>query len=264
MKKTLLFVAILIIAVISGGIYYVLTNLDGLVKQAIEKYGSQATHTPVRVHNVHIQLKQASAAISGLKIANPKGFDMPYAFSLDQISTRLDVKAISKENIVIDEVRIQAPQVFYEVNADRKGNLNLLKDNLSGGAKASSKKTAEAKSGKKAPNITIRKFEFGGAALHVKLVPLKDKEYSLKLPSFRLTGLHGTPEQISRQVLNQLIDRARTEIRRKGIDAELDKLKAKAQQKLDTEKAKLKQKTDTRVEQEKEKAQEKLKHLLGQ
>ncbi len=261
MKKTLLIVVVLIIAVIAGGLYYVLTNLDSLVKQAIEKYGSEATHTAVRVDKVNIRLKQASAAISGLTVANPKGFSTPNAFSLGQIATTLNVKDMGKDHIVIDEVRIQAPEVFYEVNADRKANLNLLKENLTGGAKVAPTKTAEK--GGKQPTITIRKFEFAGAALHAKLVPLKNKELDLKLPSFQLVNLSGTPEQISRQVLNQLVDRARDEIRKKGIDAELEKAKAQVREKVETEKAKLKQKTDTRIEEEKTKAEDKLKSLFN-
>lgn len=261
MKKTLLIVVVLLIAVIAGGVYYVLTNLDSLVKEAIEKYGSQATHTEVRVQSVNIRLKDAAAAISGLTVANPKGFSGANAFSLGQIATRLDVKATSKDKIVINEVRIQKPEVFYEVNADKQGNLNLLKDNLAGGAKPATEKSAKA--GGQPPIITIHRFEFAGAALHAKLVPLNNKEYNLTLPSFELANLSGTPEQISKQVLNQLIDRARDEIRKKGIDAELEKARAQVKEKVDAEKAKLKEKADTRVEEEKAKAQDKLKQLLG-
>ena len=158
-------------------------------------------------------------------------------------------------------MRIQTPKIFYEVNADKQGNLNLLKDALTGGAKPAAEKPAKA--GGAQPNITIRKFEFAGAALSAKLVPLNNKEYTLTLPSFVLANLNGTPEQISRQVLNQLIDRARDEIRKKGIDAELDKAKAQLKEKVDAEKSKLKEKTDTRIEQEKAKAEDKLKQLLG-
>jgi len=262
MKKTILIVVILIIAVIAGGLYYVLTNLDSLVKQAIEKYGSEATQTTVRVDKVNIQLKHASAAISGLTVANPKGFSTPNAFSLGKIATMLNVKDMSKDHIVIDKVQIQAPEVFYEVNADNKANLNLLKDRLTGGTTAAPTKTAEK--GGKQPKITIRKFDFAGAALHAKLVPLKNKELDLKLPSFELVNLSGTPEQISRQVFNQLIDRAREEIRRQGIDAELEKAKAQVNEKVDAEKAKLKKKAESQVEEEKAKAEEKLKKLLGQ
>lgn len=264
MKKTLLIVVVLIITAIAGGLYYVLTNLDSLVKEAIEKYGSQATQTSVRVQRVNIQLKDATAAITGLTVANPSGFSSPNAFSLGKIAVRIDANAFSKQQIVIDEVQIQAPEVFYEVNADKQGNLNILKDNLVGPGKPAGKSTStqSAKAGAE-PIITINKFVFADAALHAMVVPLKNKQYNLKLPSFTLAKLHGTPEQISKQVLNQLIDHARTEIRKQGIDAELDKAKAQLKEKVDTEKAKLKEKADTRIDQEKAKAQDKLKELLG-
>lgn len=261
MKKTLLIIVVLIIAAIAGGVYYVLTNLDSLVKQAIETYGSQATHTAVRVQGVNIRLKNASATISGLTVANPTGFSSPNSFSLGKIAVRIDANALSKKQIVIDEVQVQAPEVFYEINADKQGNLNILKDNLAGKAKPGTD-TATAKAGTQ-PIITIDKFVFADAALHAKVVPLKDKQYNLKLPSFTLTKLSGTPEQISKQVLNQLTDRARDEIRRQGIDAELDKAKAQLKEKADAEKAKLKEKADTQVEQEKAKAMDKLKDLLN-
>jgi hypothetical protein len=263
MKKALLIIVILIIAAVGGGVYYVLTNLDSLVKQAIEKYGSQATHTAVRVQGVNIKIKQASAAISGLTVANPAGFSAPNAFSLGKIAVSINASALSQKKIVLDDVQINAPEVFYEVNADKQGNLNILKDNLAGKGKATATDKSAAKAEGPQPIITIKKFEFAGAALTAKVVPLNNKEYKLSLPAFQLTNLSGTPEQISKQVLNQLIDRARDEIRKKGIDAELDKLRSQAKEKVDAEKAKLKEKADTRVEQEKAKAADKLKSLLG-
>lgn len=269
MKKTLLIIVVLIIVAIAGGIYYVLQNLDNLVKAAIEKYGSEATHTAVRVDKVKIRLQEASAAVSGLTVANPKGFAAPSAFSLGQIATSLDLKNTTKDKIVINEIRINAPQVFFEVNAEKQANLNILKEKLGGGAKAGSA-GSEAEAGGNVPQLTIRKFIFADAALHAKLVPLNNKEYNLKLPPLQLANLRGTPQQISRQVLNQLIDQARTEIRKRGIDAELDKAKAQVKAKVDAEKAKLQEKTDAekaklqeKSDAEKAKAQDKLKQLLG-
>jgi len=262
MKKIILIIVLLVIAAIGGGIYYVLTNLDSLVKQAIETYGSEATHTAVRVNKVNIQLKQASASITGLTVANPAGFSTPNAFSLGQIATRLNVSKMSKDHIVIDEVLIKAPEVFYEMNAEKKANLNMLKDNLGSGAGKAAPAKPASKSGAQ-PILTIHKFVFADAALHARLVPLKDKKIDLKIPSFQLVNLSGTPEQISRQVMNQFIDRARDEIRRKGIDAELDKAKAQLKEKADAEKAKLKQKADTRIDEEKAKAEDKLRNLFS-
>ena len=58
MKKKIIIIAAVVglILVVAGTATYILTNLDFLVKAAIEKNGSQATKTAVRVSSVKIKL----------------------------------------------------------------------------------------------------------------------------------------------------------------------------------------------------------------
>jgi hypothetical protein len=267
MKKTILAVITILVIVIAGAVFYVFSNLDAIVKAAIEEFGSAAVKTSVQVEEVEISLTEGAAAIRGLTVANPDGFSLPQAFSLGDITVDINLEKTSKELIAIDAVHIDAPQVFYEINAERKGSLNVLKDNLGMSGSASTGTSAgsgPANDSAGAPmRLDIARFEFRDASLHAKVVPLKDQTYDLKLPALVLTGLSGTPEQISRQVLDRLVDHARKEIQKQGLDRELAELKAKARQRIDEEKAKLEQKADDRIEQEKQEAQDKLKNLLG-
>lgn len=265
MKKAIFIGLLLLIIAIAGGVYYVLSNLDSLVKAAIEKFGSEAVKTSVTVDSVNIKLEKGSAAINGLVIGNPAGFSFPSAFSLGEIGVDLDLDKISQENIAIKQINVLAPEVFYEINKERKGNLNVLKSNLSSGASGSSSSTSTSteSTGGKPVQLEIGKFVFKDAALKAKIAPLNDKEYNLKLPPLVLSNLKGTPEQISRQVLNQLIDHAKKEIKRKGLDQELEELKAKAKAEVDAKKSELKEKADTKLDAEKERAKDKLKNLLG-
>lgn len=266
MKKTIWAIIIILMIAVAGAVFYVFNNLDAIVKAAIEEFGSEAVKTSVQVEGVEIRLTEGAAAISGLTVANPDGFSLPQAFILGEMAVGLNLEKTSKEMIAIDVINIVAPQVFYEINAQRQGSLNVLKDNLSMGGGA-----ADAPAGGGTPaasetapmKLDIARFEFRDASLHAKVVPLQNKTYDLKLPSLLLTGLSGTPEQISRQVLDRLIDHAKKEIRKQGLDEELAEIKAKAQQRIDEEKAKLEQKAEDRIEQEKQEAQDKLKNLLG-
>ena len=267
MKKTIFAVIIILVIAIAGAVFYVFSNLDAIVKAAIEEYGSEAVKTSVHVNDVAIRLTEGAATISGLTIANPDGFSLPQAFTLGDIKVDINLEKTSKELIAVDAIHIVAPQVFYEINADRNGNLNMLKDNLALSDSAStgtSAGTEPAKGSAGAPiRLDIARFDFKDAVLHAKVVPLKDKTYDLKLPTLVLTDLSGTPEQIARQVLDRLIDHAKKEIRKQGLDKELAEMKARAQQRIDEEKAKLEQKADDRLEEEKQKAQDKLNNLLG-
>ncbi len=267
MKKTIFIIIILLLIVIAGAVFYVLNNLDALVEAAIEEYGSDAVKTSVQVEKVEIRLTEGAATINGLTIANPDGFSLPQAFSLGEITVDINLEKTQQELIAIDAINVAAAKVFYEINAERNGSLNILKDNLGMSAGASTGTSVEDKPSKDSAGAPIRldisRFEFKDASLHAKVVPLKDKTYDLMLPALVLTDITGTPEQISRQVLDKLIDHAKNEIRKQGLDKELAELKAKVQQRVDEEKAKLEQQADDRVDQEKQKAQDKLNNLLG-
>ncbi|MCI0505528.1 MAG: hypothetical protein L0Z73_05395 [Gammaproteobacteria bacterium] len=264
MKKALLGLVILLIVVIAGGLYYVFTNLDTIAETAIEKYGSEATRTAVQVENVKISLAEGSATINGLSVANPEGFSLPTAFSLGEITTDINLDKTTGDLIVIDLINIAAPEVFYEINAERKGSLNVLKDNLDSGTTGTSpaSTTTESSVGS-TMTLDITRFVIQDAGLHAKVVPLNNKTYDLKLPALPLNNLKGTPEQISRQILGQLIEHAKKEIKKQGLDKELAVIKAEVQKRVDAEKARLQEKADLKLKAEEEKVQDQLKKLLG-
>ncbi len=264
MKKTLLAITLILVAAIAAAIYYLFTNLDAIVEAAIEKYGSEAVKTSVQVDRVAIRLTEGLATVSGLSIANPEGFSLPQAFSLGEIAVGIDLARTDKQLIAIDLISIESPKVFYEINADRKGSLNVLKDNLGlgGGPDASASSGSTAESGQAPLKLSIGRFVFKDASLQARIVPIQGKTYDLKLPTLTLNNLQGTPDQIARQLLDRLIEHAKSEIRKQGLDRELAEIKAKAQQRIDEEKARLQQQADERIDQEKQEAEDKLKDLL--
>lgn len=260
MKKILLGAFLVLVLTIGFGVYYLLSNLDSIVKAAIETYGSEATQTAVRVDKVQLNLKDGAGAINGLTIGNPQGFEAPQAFSLGEVATQVDLQSLSGEVLVIEHITIKAPQVFFELNNAGKNNLEQLKKNLaagSSGAKGSAgvQETQAAKSSGPEPKIIIRKVLFTDGSIQAKVVPL-DKDYDLKLPTITMQNLGGkngaTPSQIADQVLTVLTDRALAEVKKKGIDQYKEKLEGEVNQRVEEEKQKLG-----------EKAGEKLKGLLG-
>ena len=241
MKKVVLGAILVLLITIGFGVYYLLSNLDSLVKSAIETYGSEATQTSVRVDNVKIVLQDGSGTIRGLTIGNPKGFATPNAFSLGEIATQIDLKSLSEDVPVIEHITIRAPEVFYELNEKGQNNLDKLKSNLQSGASTSST-SSSAKSGGSEPKLIIRKLIFSDGNIHARVVPL-DKNYELKLPNIQMNDLGGktgaTPSQIASQALKVLTDRALAEIKKKGIDQYKAQLEGEVNKRLDTEKEKV-------------------------
>jgi hypothetical protein len=246
-KKVLIGLTILLL-IVAGGVY----NLDTLVKMAIEKYGSEVTQTAVRVDRVNIDLKQGAGGIYGLTVASPRGFDVPYAFTLGESSVKLDIQSLAKEVIVIDSIRVRAPKVNYEMNSAREGSLNKLYDNISASLPAQ-EKAEKDKSADAGPRLIIRQLVFEGGAIDARLVPLGAKTYSAKLPELRMSNL-GAPNGatgavLAKQILSRITKSAQEEVKRQIVDrhitsaveAERKKLEGAGQQRIDEEKKKLDQ-----------------------
>ena len=257
---------VLLVAAAAVGVYYVLTNLDSLVEAAIEKYGSEATHTSVLVDSVKINLVDGVAGIKGLTVANPDGYAQPYAFSLGEIRVGIDLESLQQEPYIINEITVLAPQVFVEINEANKTNLNQLKKNLASGSTAAKDEKIQETSSGKEPRLIIRRVTFADGNIQARAEALDNKEFQVKLPGLDMTNLGGskgaTASELASEILNRLTDRAIESVKKDIIDAELNKLKAKAQQKIDEEKAKLEKKADSKVEEEKDKLKDKLKGLF--
>ena len=115
--------------------------------------------------------------------------------------------------------------------------------------------------------MIIRRVTIAYSNIKARVAALDNKEYQLKLPALEMKNIGGsngaTPAELAREILNRLTDRASEEVKKNIIDAELDKIKAKARAKVEQEKARLTEKSDAKLEEEKGKVKDKLKGLFG-
>ena len=253
MKKIILGAVLLLVVTIGFGVYYVLSNIDALVKQGVETYGSQATGTSVEVATVHIGLRDGSGTLRGLKVANPEGFAAPTAFSLGEISTRLDLEHMTRDLVTIDEVRVVGPDIYFELNQTGQSNLEMLRQKLgetAGSKKKGAPKASSDADGGKAPELLVRHLLFDEGRIRARVVPL-DKSYELKLPRIEMNDLGGkggtTPERIGAQVLQRLTDVAMQELRKQGLDKYRKQLETQVNQRVDEETRKLEKKIDEKI-----------------
>ena len=242
MKKMVLGAVLILVVTFGFGVYYVLSSLDGMVKTALETYGSEATQTAVRVGSVQIVLKDGSGAIRGLTVGNPQGFAAPQAFSLGEIATQIDLKSLSEEVTVIEQITVRAPEIFFELNESGKSNLGELKQKLSSSAAGTSPSSSASKSSGAESKFIIRQLLFTDGNIQARVVPL-DKDYTLKLPKIVMNNLGGingaTPAQIADQVLKTLTDRALAEVKKEGLGQYKRQLEGEVNRQIGVEKEKL-------------------------
>ncbi|HSG27241.1 MAG TPA: hypothetical protein VLA34_02085, partial [Candidatus Krumholzibacterium sp.] len=126
MKKALIVVAVVIV-LIAAGIFYIISRLDSLIAQAIERSGSKATQTTVTVSGVDISLRDGRGEIDGFVVANPEGFQSPNAFSLENITLEIDVQSLRDDVLVINSISIAEPVVTAEITKDGATNIDVLR-----------------------------------------------------------------------------------------------------------------------------------------
>ena len=249
MKKILIGLVVLIVLLVGVG-YFLLGNLDNIVKAAIEKYGSQVTQTSVGVGSTHIGLTDGAGSISNLKISNPKGFSSDYLFHMDNIELQLSLEKISKDLIVVKQISIDGPSVIYELGKDGS-NVDVIKrnvDNFTGNNSESGNSGG--------PKFIIENLIIKNGDIQVTSNMVKGKSLSTPLPAIHLKDIGkdtggATPTEVAKKIISVLT---------KQIGASAGKLDLRSL--MDEEM--LKQLGEEKLKDVEDQALEKLKDLGGE
>jgi hypothetical protein len=208
MLKWLLGLGLVLLIAIGGGGYYLYSNLDLLVQQAIEESGSEAVGVAVRVDRVELDLQTGRASVFGLRVANPTGFDGATAFTLGRITVEIDLESIrERKPLVLDEVRIESPVVFYVSNSVGKSNLEVLAENASGERGAAPAEEGDEQS--QAPQLLrVRKILFAGGRIEADTRELGGNQMKATLATATLSDVGGargaTGAEIGSAVVEEL------------------------------------------------------------
>lgn len=114
-----------------GAGFYLFTQLDSLVKTAIEEVGGRALETKVSLGGVSINAFDGRGTLNGLAVANPAGFSDAEAIAVGEARVAIDTDSLTGETIVIRDVVIRAPRIRYEVGPEG-GNLERLYEAVGG------------------------------------------------------------------------------------------------------------------------------------
>ena len=136
-------IALVALAVVGGGLYYLRQNLDSIVANEIEAVGTDALGTRVHVGSVELDLRAGSGTIRDLRVENPQGFSDRRMVSIDEIALTIDVSSAlavasgSSEHVVIKRLSIRDPRVSVVTDRNGRTNLQSVQAHL-GGATSSS------------------------------------------------------------------------------------------------------------------------------
>jgi len=246
MLKKILIGIVTLVVLLAIGLVFLGSNIDSIVKNAVEKYGSAATQTEVKLSSVSISATSGEGSIKNFVMGNPEGFSTESAFKLGLVVIKLDKKTIMGTGpIVINEVLIEAPEVTYEVAARGETNLQKIQNNvtafantMTGGAlpneaaktKGTEKASADSKESRK---IIIKSLIVRNGKINLSHELLKgDNAVTADLPLIQLSNLGAnqggvSPALIARDILDRVTSAAisagqRTlvkQLRQQGLDS---------------------------------------------
>lgn len=227
-KKRVVYVLAAVVLLLAAVGVFLWTNLDWIVKRAIERFGSQATGTAVRVRTVSLHPVQGNGEISGLTVANPRGFAGAHALSLGRISVRLLPKTIASNPVVIEDIHITEPFVSYERNESGAVNLDVIKKNLGGSEPAAKPKTDSRKTPKEqVKRLRIRKLVIENAKVEVRIAAAGGKPRILVLRRVEMADIGGkssaTPDEAAKEILSGVLGEVSREVAKAGAATLLEK-----------------------------------------
>lgn len=211
MKKIAIGFAVLLI-ILAGAAYYLHLNLDSIVKAAIEKYGSEAAHTAVKVDGVKLSVTTGEGSLNGLSVHNPDGFTPASALSLGIISVKLDTHSLAGNGpIIIREIIVEKPNILFEANMTGDSNLQAIERNTHSGTPAANNSDSKAPARK----IIINNLVVRNGQIQITHPLLQGKLLTAVLPTIQLTNLGkenggATPAVIADLVLRSIVMNART------------------------------------------------------
>jgi len=234
---------VLVLLLFSGGALWFLASgqLNDFIKVQIETHGSKITSQQVIVKSVEMKLAEGAGIINGFSLSNPKQYKYKNAFSFETIVLDINIKSLTEDPIVIDEITINNPQAFVELTQGGKANLKEILDEIEKNLPKSDEAVKESESSKE-PNIRVTKLTLAKTSLSLDLSALGNNEHQLVLRDIHLSNIGGDAglpasqlgALIAKEALSSIWSQAKKEQKKKIKDKITNKIKEKALDKLNS------------------------------
>jgi uncharacterized protein involved in outer membrane biogenesis len=222
--KAVVGLAGVILVVLVAVVIYLSMNLNTLIVDGVETYGSQATQSRVELEDADLSFS-GEGELSGLLVGNPKGYKAAEAFKLGAIKMALDVDSLTSDVIRIKTIDVVAPDITYEAGGKAGSNLKQLANNVQrfarqqgGGGKG------EAAGDQPEKKMIIDRLTIRDGVINV-VTPLSDKPLSSSLPTIELTDIGKEKGGASASEVVQMVMNKVTGAATKVANVSLDDLK---------------------------------------
>lgn len=172
------YIALLILIMAGFAAYFMTPPLESIVQRLVHKYGSQITGTEVNLGGFRLALLNGEAELKNLTVGNPQNYSQPHIMSVGNVAVKVNLKSLLDDTVIVESVRIQQPQVTYELLSVTQNNVSALLENIkkntasaaSKADKADKKDLAAAKENKNqsaGKKVIVKKIEVVGGSVNL-------------------------------------------------------------------------------------------------
>lgn len=245
MKKVLLALVALVVLAVGGGLFYLYSNINNLIVEAVETYLPPITKTQVSLDSSNVSFLSGEGGLSGLRIGNPEGYKSQELFKLNSINVAIDLDTLTQDVIVIKRIDILTPELTYEKGGPAGSNVEQLVRNIKSSTAAKGKEerpaaaAAEKDVGQGPAKGTEKKVIIDLVSIRDgkvnAVLPLVDQSVQVGLPEISIRNIGRntggvTPEEAMKTVMGNVLVLAN-----KAVAVPLDELKGKVVDKVQEE-----------------------------
>ena len=213
MKKILLTLLILVVVVVAGGLYYLYSNINNMIVDAVETHAPPITKTDVTLDSSNVSFMSGEGSMSGLTIGNPKGYSSRKLFKLNNIKVAIDLESITKDVIVIKHVDVVTPELTYEQGGKAGSNVQKLVNNIQSSTaeksgKKGSKKSTGGGAGESEKKIIIDRLTIRNGKINATMPVLK-QWVQVALPTITMKDIGrkkggATLDEVMKVIMNRV------------------------------------------------------------
>ena len=182
MKAVKWFTGILVglVVLIAVILFFVLSNLNSLIKTTIESVGTQVLETNVSLGKVEVDLSEGYGSLNALSIKNPPQCSEPYFLNVGKIALHIDPGTLTDEVITIEEIALDGADLTLEHIALQETNVQILAENVKANTAGNTTDASATEAVEPVVRFWVKKLVISNTKMNVVSPQFEAKTYTLK------------------------------------------------------------------------------------
>ena len=173
----------------------VISQLNPIVKPAVESYGPKILGVPVTLGKVDFSVLRMRFELCDLVVGNPEGYNTDNAISLGRVLVQVSPASLLTDTIEVKQILVEDPAITYEVGLGNS-NIGTILDNLSKDAPEDENEEEPeepAKEGGK--KVVIDEVKVSGGMIKLSAKILQGVAAPVPLPTITLNDIDKEKEE---------------------------------------------------------------------